>query len=53
MTLTHNECGGKVLLDLMYKGETFIDLSCMTCGKRWHIPKNNALASLIMGYGKN
>jgi len=35
------------MIDLMYKNENFIDLSCLTCGKRWHVSKNNPLVRFL------
>lgn len=37
------------MLDVVYKNESFIDLACLTCGKRWHTPKRNPLAQYVMG----
>lgn len=36
------------MFDAMFRNENFIDLSCMMCGKRWHVPKRNPLARLLM-----
>jgi len=41
------KCAGVVYPDTMYANETFIDLSCMMCGKRWHINKSSALGRYV------
>jgi hypothetical protein len=48
LTMRHKDCGGLVFHDSMYKGESFIDLACIVCGKRWHVARKNALARLII-----
>jgi hypothetical protein len=47
ITMIHRDCGGLVFHDSMYKGESFIDLACIICGRRWHVTRSNALARLI------
>jgi hypothetical protein len=41
------KCGGHIYADTMYVNETFIDLSCFMCGKRWHITKRSPLGRYI------
>lgn len=41
------KCGGFVYHDSMYKSESYVDLSCLMCGKRWFIKKNNPLVRYL------
>jgi hypothetical protein len=41
------KCGGLVYADTMYANETFTDLSCLMCGKRWHIKKSTPLGRYV------
>jgi hypothetical protein len=42
------KCDGPVYHDRMYNNDSFIDLSCLMCGKRWHLKKDHVLARLIL-----
>jgi len=37
------------MVDTFYDGESFFDLSCLTCAKRWHIKKKSALGKYVIG----
>lgn len=34
--------------DSLFENETFIDLACLMCGRRRHVPKSNPLARLVL-----
>ena len=42
------KCGGLVYHDTMFENESFIDLSCLMCGKRWHIRLDHVVARLVL-----
>jgi hypothetical protein len=46
------KCGGHVYHDSLYQNETFVDLSCLMCGKRWHIPKSSPLGQRVLNAEK-
>lgn len=37
-----------MFFDSMFVNESFIDLSCIICGKRWHVSRANPLAKLLL-----
>jgi hypothetical protein len=41
------KCSGPVYVDIMYDNETFVDVACFMCGKRWHITKRSVLGRYI------
>lgn len=41
------KCGGRVFIDAMYQNDTFIDLSCIMCGKRWFIKKRSKFGGVL------
>lgn len=41
------KCRGLVYPDTMYINESFVDLSCMMCGKRWFVNKSTPLGRYI------
>ena len=42
------KCDGVVYHDSMYKNDSFIDLACMTCGKRWFVKKGSSLGRYVL-----
>lgn len=42
------KCGGNVYHDNMYVNDSFIDLSCLMCGKRWHVDKKSVLGKAVL-----
>ena len=49
MVIHCKDCGGFVYYDSMYKGDKFLDLACLMCGRRWFIDTNDKLAVKILG----
>ena len=46
-------CEGVVYHDSMYKNETFVDLACMSCGKRWFVNKATVLGRYVLNATKD
>ena len=44
------KCAGVVYIDKMYDNESFVDTSCLMCGKRWHIKKASPLGRFLLGW---
>jgi predicted nucleic acid-binding Zn-ribbon protein len=48
MVIQCKKCGGFVYFDSMYKGDKFLDFSCLMCGRRWFVDKNDDLAVRVL-----
>lgn len=46
--MRHQECGGAIYHDRLYKNSTFIDLVCFDCKNRWHVDRKNAFAKWVL-----
>jgi DNA-directed RNA polymerase subunit RPC12/RpoP len=45
------KCGGQVYHDAMYDNDSFVDISCLMCGKRWFVKKSSPFARVFI-YGE-
>lgn len=44
------KCGGVAYIDKMYDNESFVDVACIMCGKRWHIKKASSFGRFLLGW---
>lgn len=45
-------CGGNVFYDAAFSDNSFLELFCLRCGKRWHLDKEkNPLAKHLLSVG--
>ena len=45
------KCGGQVYHDAMFKNDSFVDLACLMCGKRWFVKNSSPIVRTFV-YGK-
>jgi len=44
------KCNGQVFVDSMYQNDSFIDIACIMCGKRWHVEKKSPFGGVLRNW---